>query len=174
MRVVSHLIEIYSQTLDKLHILLINAGGQSQRLASASALGKIFTALPMGGPPWQVLELKLAAYLPLLARMSPGYLHVASDTIEVFDLGDDGEFSAWNFTQPGLTALAHPSSLHIGSTHGVFVFRDSSRSRRRITGFQACVEVLQKPTVDTMRSKGAVVTLDCFRRDCLYRQPLLL
>jgi len=171
MRVVSHLTEIYSQTLDSLYILLINAGGQSQRLASASALGKIFTALPMGSPPWQVLELKLAAYLPLLARMSPGYLHVASDTIEVFDLGDDGEFSAWNFARPGVTALAHPSSLHIGSTHGVFVFRDNS-SRCRITEFQACVEVLQKPTVDTMRSKGAVVTRDSSSQEIVYTDSL--
>ena len=171
MRVVSHLTEIYSQTLDRLYILLLNAGGQSQRLASASALGKIFTALPMGSPPWQVLELKLAAYLPLLARMSPGYLHVASDTIEVFDLSDDGEFSAWNFARPGLTALAHPSSLHIGSTHGVFVFRDNS-TLRRITEFQACIEVLQKPTVDTMRRKGAVVTQGSSSDEIVYTDSL--
>jgi len=157
MRAVSQLTDIYAERLDSLYILLINAGGQSQRLASASALGKIFTALPMGCPPWQVLELKLAAYLPLLARMSPGYLHVASDTIEVFDLGDDGEFADWNFSRPGLTALAHPSSLSIGSTHGVFVFRDKV-NQSKVTQFQTCVEVLQKPTVDTMRNKGAIFT----------------
>ena len=132
MNVVAHLADKYAERLDSLYILLINAGGQSQRLASASALGKVFTALPMGSPPWQVLELKLAAYLLLLARMSPGYLHVASDTIEIFDLGDNMEFSDWNFARPGLTALAHPSSLDIGSTHGVFVFNKST-SESKVT-----------------------------------------
>jgi len=171
MRAVSLLTDIYAQRVDNLYILLINAGGQSQRLASASALGKIFTALPMGSPPWQVLELKLAAYLPLLARMGPGYLHVASDTIEVFDLGDDGEFSDWNFARPGLTALAHPSSLGIGSTHGVFVFHNNL-SQSKITEFHACTEVLQKPTVEIMRSKGAVVTQANSSEEIVYTDSL--
>ena len=168
---ISQLTDIYTDRLDSMYILLINAGGQSQRLVSASALGKIFTALPMGCPPWQVLELKLAAYLPLLARMSPGYLHVASDTIEVFDLGDDGEFSVWNFAQPGLTALAHPSSLKIGSTHGVFVFRNSP-SQSKMTAFQTCIEVLQKPSIDTMRSKAAVVTQASSSEEIVYTDSL--
>jgi len=171
MHVISRLTDIYAERLDSLFILLINAGGQSQRLASASALGKIFTALPMGSPPWQVLELKLAAYLPLLARMSPGYLHVASDTIEVFDLGDGGEFSDWNFARCGLTALAHPSSLHIGSTHGVFVFRDSPKPLK-ITEFRTCIEVLQKPSVNTMRTKGAIVTQDNSSEEIVYTDSL--
>jgi len=168
---VSQLMDIYTDRLDSMYILLINAGGQSQRLVSASALGKIFTALPMGCPPWQVLELKLAAYLPLLARMSPGYLHVASDTIEVFDLGDDGEFSDWNFAQPGLTALAHPSSLQIGSTHGVFVFRNNL-SQYKMTAFQSCTEVLQKPSIDTMRRKAAVVIQANSSEETVYTDSL--
>ena len=171
MRAVSQLTDIYAERLDSLYILLINAGGQSQRLASASALGKIFTALPIGCPPWQVLELKLAAYLPLLAKMSPGYLHVASDTIEVFDLGDDPEFSNWNFARPGLTALAHPSSFHIGSTHGVFVFH-GNLNQCRVTEFRTCVEVLQKPTVETMRSKGATVTQATSSEEIVYTDSL--
>ena len=172
MRAVSQLTDIYAERLNSLYILLINAGGQSQRLASASALGKIFTALPMGFPPWQVLELKLAAYLPLLARMSPGYLHVASDTIEVFALGDGGEFSDWNFARPGLTALAHPSSLHIGSTHGVFVFQNNLNQSTKTTEFHTCSEVLQKPTADIMRSKGAVVTQASSSEEIVYTDSL--
>jgi len=162
MHVVAQLTDIYAERLDALRILLINAGGQSQRLASASALGKVFTALPMGDPPWQVLELKLAAYLPLLARMGPGYLHAASDTVEVFDLrggeGSDGrEFPGWNFRRPGLTALAHPSGLGIGSTHGVFVFGHGPSPATATAEFRTCIEVLQKPSVDVMRRKGAVL-----------------
>jgi len=172
MHVIAQLTDIYAERLDSLYILLINAGGQSQRLASASALGKIFTALPMGCPPWQILELKLAAYLPLLARMSPGYLHVASDTIEVFDLGDGGEFSDWNFAQPGLTALAHPSGLEIGSTHGVFIFHDDSCSQSKVTEFRPCTEVLQKPTVDTMKRKGAILTEAGSSEEVVYTDSL--
>jgi len=171
MHVVAQLTDIYAERLDSLYVLLINAGGQSQRLASASVLGKIFTALPMGSPPWQVLELKLAAYLPLLARMSPGYLHVASDTIEVFDLGDGKELSEWNFARPGLTALAHPSSLEIGSTHGVFVFTDDC-NQSKVTEFRLCTEVLQKPTVDAMRSKGATVTEAGSAEEVVYTDSL--
>jgi len=171
MHAIAQLTNIYAERLDSLYILLINAGGQSQRLASASALGKIFTTLPMGCPPWQVLELKMAAYLPLLVRMSPGYLHVASDTIEVFDLSDSGEFYDWNFAQPGLTALAHPSSLQIGSTHGVFVFHENC-NQSRVTQFRLCTEVLQKPTVDTMRIKGAIVTEAGYSEEVVYTDSL--
>lgn len=43
------LVEIYGEDqLSKSKILMIHAGGFSQRLPSASVLGKIFTALPLG------------------------------------------------------------------------------------------------------------------------------
>jgi len=98
MHAVVRLREIYGvDELSKKYVLLINAGGQSQRLPSASVLGKIFSPLPIGedtekdegeehketGANWQLLELKLACYTPLLSRMKPGFMHVASDTIEV-------------------------------------------------------------------------------------------
>ena len=92
MLAVTELESLYSsEELKKKYILLINAGGWSQRLPSTSVLGKVFMALPIAVsaefPNWQVLELKLACYLPLRARMKPGYLHVASDTIEVWYIG---------------------------------------------------------------------------------------
>lgn len=158
MHVIHQLSQMYGEKLDKLLVLIINAGGQSQRLPSASVLGKIFTVLPYGEPPWQLLELKLACYLPFLPRMKPGYFHAASDTIEVFDIGElssgDGE---WNFFQPGLTALAHPSPLQIGATHGVFVLESGQNPHAKLAEFRNCVEVLQKPSVMTMREKEAVI-----------------
>ena len=36
------------------------------------------------GPPYQMLDLKLALYLPFLNVMEPGVFIAASDTIEVF------------------------------------------------------------------------------------------
>jgi len=103
--------------------------------------------------------------------MSPGYLHVASDTIEVFDLGDCGEFSDWNFAKPGLTALAHPSSLEIGTTHGVFVFHNKP-NEFKMTELHTCTEVLQKPSVDTMRSKGAVVNHSSSIQEIVYTDSM--
>lgn len=158
MYAVSRLTEIYGSRLSSMYIMLINAGGMSQRLASASVLGKIFTALPTGwSPPWQVLELKLAAFLPLLANMNPGFLHVASDTIEVYDIGNE-ETSNWSLTRPGLTALAHPSTVHIGTTHGVFVLEIEPETTLKGSTLEycKCTRVLQKPSVELLRSSGAI------------------
>ena len=46
-----------------------------------------FSPLPIvsSGPPYQMLDLKLALYLPFLKAMEPGVFIAASDTIEVFD-----------------------------------------------------------------------------------------
>lgn len=51
--------------------------------------------------------------------MNPGIFVVASDCIELFNSEGD-----WSLTKPGFTALAHPSPVIIGTTHGVFVLAD--------------------------------------------------
>ena len=48
--------------------------------------------------------------------MHPGIFVAASDAFEFFNSEGD-----WSFTKPGFTALAHPSTIEIGTTHGVFV-----------------------------------------------------
>ena len=84
------------------------------------------------GPPYQMLDLKLALYLPFLRVMEPGVFIAASDTIEVDFLKKSGysnnhpQTYCLSPTMEGgqgetITALAHPSSLFIGSTHGVYV-----------------------------------------------------
>ena len=150
MLAISKLTEMYGEKLKEWRILLLNAGGQSQRLPSASVLGKLFTPLPLEGSAggaggdetagsnnthrsprkgmWQQLEMKLSNYLPYLKRMAPGYFFAASDDLIVYDLGKEaGEQQSeteWNFKQPGFTALAHPSTLVIGKGHGVYVLKD--------------------------------------------------
>ena len=155
MHVISKLNELYGSNLDNLYILLINAGGQSQRLPSASVLGKIFTALPFGNPVWQLLELKLACYIPFLSRMNPGYFHAASDTLEVYEIDEQDDEDRWNFRRSGLTALAHPSSLKIGTTHGVFILEGTEKPMK-LAEFQKCLQVLQKPSIDEIRKKDAI------------------
>ena len=46
--VIEELEKIYQTRLNELKVLILHAGGYSQRLPSASMLGKIFTALPLG------------------------------------------------------------------------------------------------------------------------------
>ena len=49
-------------------------------------LAPLSSPLPIvsSGPPYQMLDLKLALYLPFLNAMEPGVFIAASDTIEVF------------------------------------------------------------------------------------------
>ena len=46
--VVEELEKIYGEKLNELKVLLLLSGGYSQRLPSASLLGKVYTCLPMG------------------------------------------------------------------------------------------------------------------------------
>ncbi|KAK2166160.1 hypothetical protein LSH36_41g11007 [Paralvinella palmiformis] len=159
--------ELYGEKLDSYRILLISCGGQSQRLPSATILGKVFMALPMGSPPLSLFEYKLFSYLPLLERMNPGFLHVASDTIEVFDLGNE---KSWSFEKPGFTAVAHPSSLEIGTTHGVFVLTQMIGGGQHITEMRDCLSVLQKPSVEKIRESHAVQKgmVNCSDKEFVY------
>jgi len=157
MLVLSHLYKKYSTDLYAMRVLLVHAGGQSQRLPSASVLGKLFSPLPMGKPIWQLFDVKLASYLPLLSHLKPGIFHAAADTIEIFAL--DGSAAPWSVSEQGLTALAHPSSLEVGQGHGVFVLDTDHITTKSsdVSYICSCKEVLQKPSTERMTEKGAIV-----------------
>lgn len=64
----------------------------------------------------------------------------------------------WTFEGAGFTALAHPSPVSLGLTHGVYVLPGNpGASSACVT--TSCLEVLQKPTEEVMWGKGAIVTL---------------
>ncbi|NWZ95478.1 FPGT guanylyltransferase, partial [Nesospiza acunhae] len=150
--------EQYGDQWTSFTVLLIHSGGYSQRLPSASALGKIFTALPLGEPVYQMLELKLAMYIDFPRRMKPGVLVTCSDDIELYSTGVTETIT---FDKPGFTALAHPSDLAVGTTHGVFVLDLSSLSGKGGLEYGSCYRFLHKPDVETMQQSGAV----CVRGD---------
>lgn len=129
----------------------MHAGGFSQRLPNASALGKIFTALPLGDPLYQMLELKLAMYVDFPSQMKPGVLVTCSDDIELYSVSESIVFD-----KPGFTALAHPSPLSIGTTHGVFVLKPAERSQMHDMEYRTCVQFLHKPSIERMHKCGAV------------------
>ena len=150
-------------------VLLIHAGGYSKRLPSHSCSGKIFSPLPIetaggggggGRGAWQMLDLKLALYLPFLALMQPGLFVTASDDIEVYNM-DPAPGPGAPVAGAAVTALAHPSSLYIGTTHGVYVMPPAAAAgdtahARPLQEVRPCLEVLQKPSVELMRERGAV------------------
>ncbi len=72
-----------------------------------------------------MLELKLAMYIEYPQRMPPGIFVTSADTIELYVLDGD-----WTFMNSGFTAMAHPSPIEIGTTHGVFVLDDDSMETR--------------------------------------------
>ncbi|NXD84612.1 FPGT guanylyltransferase, partial [Halcyon senegalensis] len=151
--------DLYGDKWTSFTVLLIHSGGYSQRLPSASALGKVFTALPLGDPIYQMLEMKLAMYIDFPSHMKPGVLITCSDDIELYSTGATETVT---FDKPGFTALAHPSDLAVGTTHGVFVLDPSSFSGKGGLEYASCHQFLHKPDVKTMRQHGAV----CARGNC--------
>ncbi|XP_008941578.1 PREDICTED: fucose-1-phosphate guanylyltransferase, partial [Merops nubicus] len=145
--------DLYGDKWMSFIVLLIHSGGHSQRLPSASALGKIFTALPFGDPVYQMLDLKLAMYIDFPRHMKPGILVTCSDDIELYSTGATETIA---FDKPGFTAVAHPSDLAVGTTHGVFVLDPSSFSGRGGLEYASCRQFLHKRDVETMRRCGAV------------------
>ncbi|XP_074953383.1 fucose-1-phosphate guanylyltransferase [Phalacrocorax aristotelis] len=145
--------DLYGDKWTSFIVLLIHSGGYSQRLPNASALGKIFTALPFGDPVHQMLELKLAMYIDFPSHMKPGILITCSDDIELYSTEVTETVT---FDKPGFTALAHPSELTVGTTHGVFVLDASSFSGKGGLEYTSCHRFLHKPDIETMRQRGAV------------------
>lgn len=148
-----HLEKLYGDKWNSFTILLIHSGGYSQRLPNASALGKIFTALPFGNPIYQMLELKLAMYIDFPSHMNPGILVTCADDIELYSIRES-EFI--RFDKPGFTALAHPSSLTVGTTHGVFVLEPSNCLEYRDLEYRCCHRFLHKPSIERMCQCNAV------------------
>ncbi|KAI8605290.1 L-fucokinase-domain-containing protein [Dissophora ornata] len=158
--------EIYPQEiLRKARILLIHAGGYSTRLPHVSARGKVFTTLPQADSHdgIQVLDLKLVLYLHLLRTMPPGVFLTSADGIELFASKSPFPCEPKPLT---ITALAHPSSLHIGRTHGVYMLEDPSGliavDRQLVPAEQSalllkCGKFLHKPSLDMMQSTPNVV-----------------
>ncbi|XP_060592442.1 fucose-1-phosphate guanylyltransferase-like [Ruditapes philippinarum] len=148
--------EKFGKKLYDYRVLIIHAGGQSQRMPSASVLGKIFSPIPRGNPIYQMLDIKLAMFYPLIPKMPKGVFVTCADDFLVYDLGDSHDDI--KFCEEGFTVLAHPSSLAVGTGHGVYVIHDIGNVNPRCP-LQVCncLEVLQKPSEVLMYKKGAVL-----------------
>eukprot|EP01114_Cavostelium_apophysatum_P019259 TRINITY_DN6156_c0_g1_i4.p1 TRINITY_DN6156_c0_g1~~TRINITY_DN6156_c0_g1_i4.p1 ORF type:complete len:1010 (+),score=265.03 TRINITY_DN6156_c0_g1_i4:32-3031(+) len=155
--VLDFLEKTYGSDLDQFRILLIHAGGYSKRLANHSISGKIFCPVPFflnkASPCITMLEMKFMMFIDFPKKMNAGVFLTCADDFQFF------ESEGCDFTRPGVTALAHPSIIEIGLTHGVFVldkeeiknFDNNSITPRK------CIRFLHKPTLETMKEAGALV-----------------
>ena len=93
----------------------------------------------------------------LLPKIGTGVFVTCSDDFLVYDIGDDHE--KIQFAAQGFTALAHPSSLQVGTGHGVYVIKDTAKIDPDIPLQEgSCHQVLQKPSIETMYAKNAVLS----------------
>ncbi|CAL1277663.1 unnamed protein product [Larinioides sclopetarius] len=159
MFILEKIFEIYGAAMYNMRFLLIPAGGFSQRLPNLSILGKLFSPLPFGESKYQMLDLILATYLPFLKHMPPGVFLASSDAIISFSLSEN---DTWTFENEGFTALAHLSSVIIGTTHGVYVLPDIKNGDGGSAFMSECLRVLQKPSIEEMHGKGAIVKSSSF------------
>lgn len=85
--------------------------------------------------------------------MKHGILVTCADDIELYNIAEEESIG---FDKPGFTALAHPSPLSIGTTHGVFVLEQNETSATAEMESIFCLHFLHKPSINRMRGSGAV------------------
>ena len=99
-----------------------------------------------GWPTYDLLDLKLALYSLFPGRMPKGGVFLcSSDTIELFD--ESHSTTDWQMTED-FVAFAHPSSVAIGTQHGVYVLEQTEQKQ--------CICVLQKPSIEQMKRHQAI------------------
>jgi fucokinase len=147
----------WRETLDRLRILIIHAGGDSKRLPAYGPCGKIFVPVPAAGSaaasdtkrgeatrgrlPVTIFDRLAPIYLGLPAPAS-GKGHVVIGTGDVLLFFDPRRAA---FTRDGITALGCLVSPEVSKNHGVFILDAEGTIRR----------YLQKPTVAAQVESGA-------------------
>lgn len=152
MVVTDSLFKTFGDDLWSKKVIIIHAGGFSQRLPNASVMGKAFLGMPFGEPMYQALELKLASYVDFPQKISSGGIFVCcADTVEVYN----DNCIQWSFSDDGITALSHLSPMSIGTTHGVFVLNQPIGSQEIVWD---CSKFLHKPSFELMeKTENCVV-----------------
>ncbi len=138
---------VWEQTLAKLRILIVHAGGDSRRLPAYSACGKIF--IPVPGKNDRVV------YLSLFDRLVPTFLALPTPTegrgqvvIASGDVLLRFDPTQVRFARAGVTSLACYASPQQASRHGVFCRGEKDEVRL----------YLQKPSVAEQTEQGAINT----------------
>ncbi|XP_057377678.1 fucose-1-phosphate guanylyltransferase-like [Daphnia carinata] len=155
--------DLFGNELFHMKIWISHAGGSSKRLPNLSCTGKLFCPLPLEieGKAITILNLKIIITSPFLKLMKNGGIFIcASDDVETYCLDELESIveQSNKLTEDGVVAIAHPSSITIGNTHGVYVLPESPKKDENCW-LIPCLEVLQKPNYSTMQMRKALVKL---------------
>jgi len=137
--------ELWEETLARLRILIIHAGGDSKRLPAYGSCGKAFIPLPE--EPESVLgstifDRQLPVYLDL-PEMAPGRGQVVVTTGDVLL---DFDASDIQFAECGITGLGCLAPAELTQNHGVFLSAEDGTVKL----------FLQKPSVREQKERGAI------------------
>jgi fucokinase len=132
-------------TLRRLRILIVHAGGDSRRLPAYGPCGKIFVPVPgqtHTGPPATLFDLLVPGFLGLpQGAPGRGQIVVASgDALVRFDA------SNVRLDRPGMTVLGSNAQPAEASRHGVYC----------LGAGDSITLYLQKPTVEEQKAAGAI------------------
>lgn len=133
---------------DKLHILVIHSGGDSKRVPTYSALGKLFSPVPHtlpNGRSSTLFDEFLIAMSSVPSRIREGMLILSGDVLLLFNpLQID-------FPGKGAAAISFKEHVETGKNHGVFLNGEQGNVRK----------FLHKQTVETLTEMGAVNENNC-------------
>lgn len=156
LNVLKYLRTIYRDKLFSMKILLVHAGGYSQRMPSCSILGKIFYPIACGNKFINdILDVKLALYTPFACKMSNGIFVTSSDDIETFNFECQFELGyLFNEKITDFILIAHKSSVEIGKNHGCYALGNQISNHKNVFD---CRFVLQKPSIDKMYQSAMIL-----------------
>lgn len=131
-----------------LRILVIHSGGDSKRVPTYSALGKLFSPVPHtlnDGRSSTLFDEFIIAMSSVPSRIREGMLLLSGDVLLLFNpLQID-------FSGRGAAAISFKENVQTGKNHGVFLNSDNGNVKK----------FLHKQTVETLREVGAVNSNDC-------------
>lgn len=133
---------------DNLRILVIHSGGDSKRVPQYSALGKLFSPVPHelpNGRSATLFDEFMISMSTLPSRIKEGMLLLSGDVLLLFNplLVD--------YSGRGAAAISFKEDVETGKNHGVFLRGEDGNVKR----------CLQKQSVETLRSVGAVNERNC-------------
>ena len=136
------------ESFEKLRVLVIHSGGDSKRVPQYSALGKLFSPVPHKLPNGRnstLFDEFMICMSSVPSRIREGMVLLSGDVLLLFNpLQID-------YNNVGAAAISFKEHVETGKNHGVYLNGEN--------GTVKCC--LQKKSVETLRSVGAVNNSDC-------------
>lgn len=133
---------------DHLRVLVIHSGGDSKRVPTYSALGKLFSPVPHKLPDGRsstLFDEFLISMSSVASRIREGMVLLSGDVLLLFNpLQID-------FSGKGAAAISFKENVETGKNHGVFLNGDDGNVRK----------FLHKQSVETLAAMGAVNENNC-------------